>query len=399
MHFEYSEKVKDLQARLNAFMDEHVYPNEQTVEEFITRGPTRWTIPPIIEELKPKAKAADSGISFSPSEHGAGLTNLEYAPLCEIMGRSLFAAEALQLLGPRHRQHGSARALRHARTQKKAVARAAAGRRDPLGLRDDRAGRRVVGRHQHRVDASTRDGDDYVINGTKWWTSGAGDPRCKIVDLHGQDRPERPEARAAVDGPRAAGHARHRDRKRMLTVFGYDDAPHGHAEVEFKDVRVPKTNILLGEGRGFEIAQGRLGPGRIHHCMRTIGIAERALELMCQRATSRTAFGTHARRDGRDAPAHRALPHGDRAGAPAHAQGRLHDGHGRQQGGALGDREDQGRRAEHGPARHRPRDAGPRRGWACRRIFPLAHIFAGMRALRIVDGPDEVHRAGSPRSS
>ena len=192
-----------------------------------------------------------------------------------------------------------------------------------------------------------RDGDDYVINGRKWWISGAGDPRCRIAIFMGQSNPDRAQAPAAVDDPRADGYARRRI-KRMLTVFGYDDAPHGHAEIVFENVRVPASNMLLGEGRGFEIAQGRLGPGRIHHCMRLIGVAERALEADVRARQDARGVRQDAGRAGHDSGGHRRFAHGDRSGAAADAARRAPDGHGRQQGRAIGDRHDQGGGAAHG---------------------------------------------------
>jgi acyl-CoA dehydrogenase len=286
--FEPSERARDYHRRLTAFMDEHVYPNERTFYEQLEDG-DRWQVPPIVEELKARARAAGLWNLFLPdSGEGAGLTNLEYAPLCEIMGRVVFAPEAFNCSAP---DTGNMEVLERYGTdeQKERWLR-------PLLDGEIRSCFAMTEPDVASSDATNiaasivRDGDEYVLNGTKWWTSGAGDPRCKIAIFLG---------RSATDGSRYASHSMILvpldtpgvEIRRMLTVFGYDDAPHGHAEVEFRDVRVPASNMLLGEGRGFEIAQGRLGPGRIHHCMRAIGVAERALEAMCRRVTSRVAFG------------------------------------------------------------------------------------------------------------
>ena len=300
MDFDYSGKVKALQARLTAFMDEVVYPNEATFTAQLDGAPSRWQIPPIMEEMKRRARDAGLWNLFLPdSEYGAGLTNLEYAPLAEIMGRSLDRLRGVQLLGARHRQHGGAGALRHAGAAGRWLA-AAAERRDPLLLRHDRAGCRLVRRHQYRSRASSGEATTTCINGRKWWSSGAGDPRCKIAIVMGKTDPGALAPRAAIDDPGADGHAGPAGDPRTLPVFGYDDAPHGHAEILFEDVRVPAANILWAEGKGFAIAQGRLGPGRIHHCMRTIGLAERALEMMVDAGEGARRLRQAPGRAGRD---------------------------------------------------------------------------------------------------
>jgi len=289
MDFEYSEKVKDLQARVSSFMDEHIYPNEHELHDQLDEGGNRWKVLPLLEQIKDKAKEAGLWNLFLPeSEHGAGLTNLEYAPLCEIMGRSHFAAEAFNCSAPDTGNMEVLARYGNADQQKQWLTPLLSGEiRSAFAMTEPAVASSDATNICSRIDA---DGDDYVINGTKWWTSGAGDPRCKILIFMGKTDPDADKYSqqsmilAPLDTPGVTI-------KRMLSVFGYDDAPHGHGEVEFKDVRVPKGNILLGVGRGFEIAQGRLGPGRIHHCMRTIGVAERALEAMCVRAKSRSAFG------------------------------------------------------------------------------------------------------------
>jgi acyl-CoA dehydrogenase len=288
MHFEYSDKVKSLQNKLSAFMDEYIYPNEKTYYEQVSSG-DRWKVLPLLEELKLKAKGEGLWNLFLPeSEYGAGLTNLEYAPLCEIMGRMPWSPEVFNCSAP---DTGNMEVLVRYGTeeQKRRWLR-------PLLDGEIRSCFAMTEPDVASSDATNirssieRDGDHYLINGRKWWTSGAGDPRCKISIFMGKTDPKGPahKQQSMVLVPMDAEGI---TIERMLTVFGYDDAPHGHAEVTFKNVRVPVENVLLREGAGFEIAQGRLGPGRIHHCMRLIGLAERALEAMCRRAKQRVAFG------------------------------------------------------------------------------------------------------------
>jgi acyl-CoA dehydrogenase len=286
MHFEFSDRTKDFQQRLTAFMEAHIYPNEQRFYDEIERA--RWSPTRIVEELKPKARAAGLWNLFLPDEHGAGLTNLEYAPLCEIMGRSVLAPEVFNCSAP---DTGNMEVLaRYGSPEQKErwLEPLLAGELRSCFAMTEPA---VASSDATNIEASiVRDGDEYVINGRKWWASGAGDPRCRIVIFMGKTDPSAPryKQQSMILVPMDARGVKV---ERMLTVFGYDHAPHGHAEMTFANVRVPISNILLGEGRGFEIAQGRLGPGRIHHCMRCIGVAERALETMCKRVQSRVAFG------------------------------------------------------------------------------------------------------------
>ncbi len=287
MQFEFSEKTKDLQRRLRAFMDEHIYPNEHRFHEEVEQN--RWRPTNVIEELKPKARAAGLWNLFLPeSENGPGLTNLEYAPLCEIMGRSHMAPEVFNCSAPDTgnmeviERYGSPE---HKEQWLKPLLNGEI--RSCFAMTEPR----VASSDATNIESLIlREGDEYVLNGLKWWSSGAGDPRCKIAIFMGKTDPSAPRHKqqsmllVPMDTPGVKI-------ERLLTVFGYDHAPHGHGEVSYTNVRVPVSNILLGEGRGFEIAQGRLGPGRIHHCMRCIGVAERALETMCKRVQSRSAFG------------------------------------------------------------------------------------------------------------
>jgi acyl-CoA dehydrogenase len=290
MDFEYSARTRMYMEQLQEFMQKHVYPNEAIFQEQLSTQPTRWQVPPIMEELKARARERGLWNLFLPeSELGAGLTNMEYAPLCEIMGRSPIAPEVFNCSAP---DTGNMEVLVRYGTeaQKKLwLAPLLEGQiRSAFAMTEPK----VASSDATNIESSiVRDGDQYVINGHKWWTSGIGDPRCKILIFMGKTDPKNPDRykqQSMILVPRDSPGIKI---IRMLTVFGYDDAPHGHGEVLFENVRVPATNMLLGEGRGFEIAQGRLGPGRIHHCMRQIGVAERALELMCKRANERVAFG------------------------------------------------------------------------------------------------------------
>ncbi|HWU64950.1 MAG TPA: acyl-CoA dehydrogenase family protein [Ensifer sp.] len=287
MDFAYSEKTKLLLDRLLAFMDEHVYPNEKLYHEQVAAD--RWGNPPIVDALKEKARAAGLWNLFLPdSEHGAGLTNLEYAPLCEVMGRVHFCPQVFNCAAP---DTGNIETLeRYGTPEQKAewLPRMLAGEiRSAFAMTEPD----VASSDATNISSSiVRDGDDYVINGRKWWISGVGDPRCELMIFMGKTDPQAPKhlQQSMILVPVKTPGVKI---LRPMSVFGYDDAPHGHMEIEFDNVRVPATNMLLGEGRGFEIAQGRLGPGRIHHCMRMIGLAERCLELMCRRVNARVAFG------------------------------------------------------------------------------------------------------------
>ncbi|MCA0274959.1 MAG: acyl-CoA dehydrogenase family protein [Proteobacteria bacterium] len=287
MDFEYSDKTKNLLERLNAFMDEHVYPNERRYHEEVEAD--RWGHPAVLEELKTKAKAAGLWNLFLPdSSHGAGLTNTEYAPLCEVMGRVHFSSQIFNCSAP---DTGNIETIERYGTEEQ-KARWLPGMLDG-SIRSAFAMTEpdVASSDATNIQSSiVRDGDDYVINGRKWWISGVGDRHCELLIFMGKTDPNaaKHQQQSMILVPMDTPGIKV---LRPMTVFGYDDAPHGHMDMLFENVRVPISSMLLGEGRGFEIAQGRLGPGRIHHCMRLIGLAERCLELMCRRVKSRVAFG------------------------------------------------------------------------------------------------------------
>ena len=290
MDFSHSDKAEELRERLQAFMDEHIYPNEKTYKEEQAAMVDRWQPVPVVERLKPVARAAGLWNLFLPeSDRGAGLTNVDYAPLAEIMGRVQWSSEVFNCSAP---DTGNMETIARYGTE--------AHKQEwlePLLRGEIRSCFCMTEPDVASSDATNiqstirRDGDSYVINGRKWWSSGSGDPRCKLFIFMGKTDPDGTDKYRQQSMILVPAGTKGLTIKRMLPVFGFDDAPHGHGEIAFEDVRVPVENILLGEGRGFEIAQGRLGPGRIHHCMRAVGLAERALEMMCRRLVDRTAFG------------------------------------------------------------------------------------------------------------
>ncbi len=393
MDFAHTDKVKDLEARVRQFMDEHVYPAEARHAEEVreNRGKGNAWIPTrVVEDLKRRAKAQGLWNLWLPqSEYGAGLTNLEYAPLCEIMGRSVIGPESFNCSAP---DTGNMEVLvRYGTDEQKrrwltplleGKIRSAFAMTEPAVASSDATN------IESRVE---RDGDEYVVNGRKWWTSGAGDPRCAILIVMGKSDPGNPDRHRQqsmilvpmdTDGVTVV---------RQLPVFGYDDAPHGHSEVVFENVRVPASNMLLGEGRGFEIAQGRLGPGRIHHCMRLIGASERALEALCRRADARVAFGRKLSEHGvtreRIADARIMID-----------QARLLVLHAAWKMDVAGNKAAQNEIAMIKVAV--PNVACRVLDWAIQVFgaagisddFGLAYAYAGARTLRLADGPDEVHR-------
>ena len=390
MDFEYSKKTKMYMEQLTDFMSKYIYPNEHVFHAQLDAGPTRWQIPPIMEELKDTARERGLWNLFLPeSQRGAGLTNLEYAPLCEVMGRSHIAPEVFNCPAP---DTGNMEVFERYGTEehkKQWLQPLLEGKiRSAFAMTEPK----VASSDATNIESSiVRDGAEYVINGHKWWTSGIGDPRCKVLIFMGKTDPKNPDKykqQSMIVVPRDSKGI---TVKRMLTVFGYDDAPHGHGEVLFENVRVPAGNLLLGEGRGFEIAQGRLGPGRIHHCMRQIGVAERALELMCRRSMSRVAFGK------------RIADHDVTLERIAEArikidQARLLVLHAAYMMDTVGNKAAKQAIAEIKVAV--PNMTGQVVDWAMQvhggggvsQEFPLAFMWAHSRTLRFADGPDEVHR-------
>jgi acyl-CoA dehydrogenase len=393
MHFQYSDKVQTMRGRLLAFMDQHIYPNERRFHEEIAANRAAgnaWVPTRLIEELKVKARSEGLWNLFLPNSPRApeGLTNLEYAPLCEIMGRVHFAAEVFNCSAPD---------TGNMETFERYASEALKDRwLEPLLRGEIRSAFLMTEPEVASSDATNiacrieRDGDHYVINGRKWWSSGAGDPRCAVYIVMGRSDPDAPRHAqqsmivVPADTPGISV-------LRPLNVFGYDDAPHGHMEVVLKDVRVPAANMLLGESRGFEIAQGRLGPGRIHHCMRSIGMAERALELMCGRLASRVAFGKPIAAQGvwqeRVAESRMMIE-----------QARLLTLKAAWMMDTVGNKVARGEIAMIKVVA--PNIALQILDWAIQAHgaagvcddFPLAYAWAGQRTLRLADGPDEVHR-------
>jgi acyl-CoA dehydrogenase len=392
MDFDYSPKVQELRRRVDGFMQEFVLPQERRFHDEVeenTRNGRRWTPTRVVEELKVKARAAGLWNLFLPeSTRGAGLTNLEYAPLSELMGRVPWASEVFNCSAP---DTGNMETIERYGTE--------AHKRqwlEPLLAGEIRSAFAMTEPDVASSDATNiqtsmrREGDSYVINGRKWWTSGAGDPRCKILIVMGKTNPDAPRhsQQSMILVPTDTAGVKI---IRPLTVYGYDDAPHGHMEVVFDNVRVPASNILLGEGRGFEIAQGRLGPGRIHHCMRTIGVAERALGLMCKRLAARVAFGSPLAKQTvwqeRIAEARCMI---DQARLLTLKAARMMD--------TVGNKS---AKAEIAMIKVvAPNMACTILDWAIQAHggggvcddFPLASAYAHIRTLRIADGPDEVHR-------
>ena len=394
MNFDYSEKVRRLRARLEAFMDEHVYPNEKTYKEQLEAAGDRWTVPPIMEELKTEARGAGLWNLFLPDpEYGAGLTNLEYAPLCEIMGRSPIAPEVFNCNAP---DTGNMEVLvRYGTPDQKSRWL------EPLLQGEIRSCFAMTEPDVASSDATNirariqRDGDEYVINGRKWWSTGAGDPRCEVAILMGKTDPEAPrhEQQSMILIPLDTPGV---NIERTLPVFGYDDAPHGHAEISFDEVRVPASNMIWDAGKGFRIAQGRLGPGRIHHCMRLVGAAERAIELMCERVKRREAFGKPLAEQG-------VIQAWIADSRIEIEQARLLTLKAADMMDRVGNKE---ARAEiamikvvapNVALRVLDRAIQAHGGAGVSDDLPLAYFWASARTLRLADGPDEVHRASVAR--
>ena len=391
MDFNHTQKVVDLMDRLNAFMDEHIYPNEEAYREHFKTTDNLWKSPPLMDELKEKAKNAGLWNLFLPeSAHGAGLTNLEYAPLAEIMGRVFFASEVFNCNAPDtgnmeviDRYGSEAQKEQWLKPLLNGEIRSCFSMTEP----------RVASSDATNIESPiVLDGDEYVINGRKWWSSGAMNEACKIIIFMGKTDPDNPNRHKQQSMILVPMDTKGIEIIRPLSVFGYIDQPFGHAEINFDNVRVPKDNIILGEGRGFEIAQGRLGPGRIHHCMRLIGMAKRALEMMCARAENRIAFGRPLSKQG-------SVRESIALSASEIEQARLLTL-------MPADKMDRYGNKEASDLISMIKVVGPR--MACEVIdraiqihgaggvsgdYFLAEAYAGARTLRLADGPDEVHLA------
>ncbi len=391
MEFAYTDKVKALQGKVQRFMDEHVYPNERTHHDEVEKNRAKGDpfVPlKLIEDLKAKARAQGLWNLFWPKDYGGELTNLEYAPLCEIMGRVYWAPEVFNCGAPDTGNMETLVRYGNEAQKKQWMEPIAEGKiRSCFAMTEPE----VASSDATNIQASIRrDGDHYIVNGRKWWSSGAPDPRCKLFIFMGKTNPDaaRHAQQSMILIPRDAPGVKV---LRALTVIGYDEAPHGHGEVLFENVRVPVENILLGEGRGFEIAQGRLGPGRIHHCMRLVGVAERALELMCKRSLARVTFGRAVAEQGvtqeRIAQARIMI---DTARLLTLKAAFMMD--------TVGNKV---AKAEIAMIKVlAPNVACQVIDWAMQAHggagmcddFPLAHMYAHSRTLRFADGPDEVHR-------
>ncbi|MAH84464.1 MAG: acyl-CoA dehydrogenase [Rhodospirillaceae bacterium TMED8] len=389
MEFSMSEKTLALKGHLEKFMKDYVYPNEQVYYDQLDESHSRWTIPPILEQLKTKARDAGLWNLFLPdSKSGAGLSNLEYAPLCEVMGRVHWAPEVFNCSAPDTGNMETLERFGTAAQREQWLKPLLAGEiRSAFAMTEPK----VASSDATNIETSIhRDGGDYVVNGHKWWTSGIGSPHCELLIVMGKTDPNAPKytQQSMVLVPRNSDGVKV---TRMLSVAGFDDAPHGHGEVIFDNVRVSSENILLGEGRGFEIAQGRLGPGRIHHCMRIIGVAERALEMMCKRATERRAFGKLLAEQGvtqeRIADSRieiemcRLLVF-----KAAFMMDTVGNKNARQEIGMIKVA------APNMALNVIDRAMQVHGGGAMSQEFMLSYMWARMRALRFADGPDEVHR-------
>jgi acyl-CoA dehydrogenase len=390
--FEYSERTRELRERLEAFMDEFVYPNEKTFHEQVETGDDRWSTPPVMEELKKKARSEGLWNLFLPdSEYGAGLSNLEYAPLCEVMGRSLIAPEVFNCNAP---DTGNMEVLARygsPEQQERWLKPLLEGEiRSAFCMTEPDVASSDATNIQASIERSSS-GDEYVVNGRKWWSTGAGNRRCKIAIFMGKTDPEAPryEQQSMILVPLDTPGV---EIERTLSVFGYDEAPHGHAEISFDDVRVPAENIIWDEAKGFAIAQGRLGPGRIHHCMRQIGVAERALELVCERVKGREAFGKPLAEQG-------VIMEWIADSRMEIEQARLLTLKAAYMMDTVGNKEARSEIAQikvvapNATLRVLDRAIQAFGGAGVSGDTPLAAFWAESRILRLADGPDEVHRA------